>query len=98
MKQNFLNDAILYHFQENKTKSLFNKRKGVASGRSLFVYLCVCLSVCLSDSAHATIGWLKFAHPTSNMVFAFIYTNVKSPYLYTGCMGEIQRVCTTALA
>ena len=27
MKQNFLNDAILYHFQENKTKYVINKKQ-----------------------------------------------------------------------
>ena len=44
--------------------------------------MCICVFVCVSDSAHATIGWQKFAHPSSNMVFAFIYTNVKSPSLH----------------
>ena len=41
----------------SKKLSLFNKRKGVVSGRSLFVYLFVCLFVCLSDCRHALIGW-----------------------------------------
>ncbi len=36
------------------------------------------LFVCLSDSAHALIGWLKKVTTPPTWSFAFIYTNVKS--------------------
>ncbi len=50
--------------------------------------MCICVFVCVSDSAHALIGWLKINHPPTNRVFAFMYTNVKSLSLH-GLHGRI---------
>jgi hypothetical protein len=60
--------------------------------------VCICLSVCLSVSAHAVIGCLKLGDPTSNMVFSFMYTEKKiRHYLHTGCMGKLHVLCIAAV-
>ncbi len=50
----------------------------------------VCLSVCVSDSAHAVIGWLKINHrpQTESLLLCILTSNL---HLYTGCVGEITR-------